>query len=415
MKEGKTLEFKGDITNTFLKTVSAFANYDGGKIIFGIADNGEVIGFENPTQTCLNIENRINDGIHPQPNYKLEIVPDEKLIVLEIEAGIHKPYMYKSKAYRRNDTSTIEVDDTELVRLILDGQNLNYEELPAEQQTLTFRILEDKIREEIGIESPNKDILKTLNLYNEIDGYNKAGELLADKNSFPGIDIAKFGKDISVIVKRATFEKESVLIELEKAVQLYKDYYQYEEIQGMNRKKIELVPEKAFREAVANAIIHRTWDMKSHIRILMFDDKIKITSPGGLPFGISNEEYINGGLSILRNPILSNVFFRLHIVETLGTGIIRIKEAYQNSNKKPVFEVNENTIKVTLPVISDVNLKDDEELVYNTLSKTTAKSISEIMENIPFSRSKTASILKELASQNYVTVVGRGRGTKYKL
>lgn len=155
--------------------------------------------------------------------------------------------------------------------------------------------------------------------------------------------------------------------------------------------------------------------MKSHIRVLVFDNKIEITSPEGLPFGISNEEYVSRGLSILRNPILSNVFFRLHIVETLGTGIVRIKEAYQNSYKKTVFEVNENAIKVTLPVISDVNLNDDETLIYNNLSKITAKSISEIMENISFSRSKTASILKELVSQNYVIVVGMGRGTKYTL
>lgn len=415
MKENKNLEFKVDVSGNFLKTVSAFANYEGGKILFGIADNGEIIGLANPEQACMDIENKINDTIRPQPDYNMEISPEEKIVVLKIEPGRNKPYMYKSKAYRRNDTATIEVDEVELVRLILAGKNMDYEELPANNQSLSFNTLEEKIKDEIGIEVLNKDILKTLNLYNDIDGYNHAAELLADQNNYPGIDIAKFGEGVNLILKRVTFERESILSSFEKAVLLYRDYYQMEEIRGMNREKIEVIPEEAFREAVANAIIHRTWDVKSHIRILMFEDRIEITSPGGLPFGISEREYIKGRLSVLRNPILSNVFLRLHLAEALGTGIIRIKEAYHNSVKKPVFEVNENTIKITLPVFSDINLSDDELLVYKALSKVKAKSISEIVEKVPFSRSKTASILKELVSQNYVTVVGRGRGTKYKI
>ncbi len=77
-------------------------------------------------------------------------------------------------------------------------------------------------------------VLKTLNLYSDREGYKHAAELLADENTFPGIDIARFGEDISIILKRATFEHESVLAELEKAVEIYRDYYQYEEIRGMD-------------------------------------------------------------------------------------------------------------------------------------------------------------------------------------
>ena len=415
MKETKKLEFKSDITNTFLKTVSAFANYEGGQIRFGVADNGEVIGLKDPVQSCLDIENKINDTIRPQPQYELVVQESDKTVTLIVEAGRNKPYTYKSKAYRRNDTATIEVDELELTRLILQGKNINYEELPADNQELSFKILEKRAKQEIGIKSLNKDVLKTLNLYSDSDGYKQAAALLADENEFPGIDIARFGESISIILKRVTFEHESVLEELEKAVRIYRDYYQYEEIQGIERKKVEKIPEKAFRETIANALIHRTWDVNAHIRVMMFDDRIEISSPGGLPTGISEEEYLKGNVSILRNPILGNVFYRLHIVEILGTGIVRIREAYKYSDKKPVFEIFDNSIKVILPVIGNADLTEDEKVVYEVLSKTMPKSISEITDMTPFGKSKVTTLLKRLARKNYVSVTGNGRGTKYKL
>ena len=415
MKETKKLEFKSDITNTFLKTVSAFANYEGGQIRFGVADDGEVIGLKDPVQSCLDIENKINDTIRPQPQYELVVQESDKTVILTVEAGRNKPYTYKSKAYRRNDTATIEVDELELTRLILQGKNINYEELPADNQELSFKILEKRAKQEIGIKSLNKDVLKTLNLYSDSDGYKQAAALLADENEFPGIDIARFGESISIILKRVTFEHESVLEELEKAVRIYRDYYQYEEIQGIERKKVEKIPEEAFRETIANALIHRTWDVNAQIRVMMFDDRIEISSPGGLPTGISEEEYLKGNVSILRNPILGNVFYRLHIVEILGTGILRIQEAYKYSDKKPIFEIFDNSIKVILPVIGNSDLTEDEKVVYEVLSKTMPKSISEITDMTPFGKSKVTTLLKSLARKNYVSVTGNGRGTKYKL
>ena len=415
MKETKKLEFKSDITNTFLKTVSAFANYEGGQIKFGVADDGKVIGLKEPVQSCLDIENKINDTIRPQPQYELVVQESDKTVILTVEAGRNKPYTYKSKAYRRNDTATIEVDELELTRLILQGKNINYEELPADNQELSFKILGKRAKQEIGIKSLNKDVLKTLNLYSDSDGYKQAAALLADENEFPGIDIARFGESISIILKRVTFEHESVLEELEKAVRIYRDYYQYEEIQGIERKKVEKIPEEAFRETIANALIHRTWDVNAQIRVMMFDDRIEISSPGGLPTGISEEEYLKGNVSVLRNPILGNVFYRLHIVEILGTGIVRIQEAYKYSDKKPVFEIFDNSIKVILPVIGNADLTEDEKVVYEVLSKTMPKSISEITDMTPFGKSKVTTLLKSLARKNYVSVTGNGRGTKYKL
>lgn len=90
--------------------------------------------------------------------------------------------------------------ELELARLVLQGKNVDYEELPAEDQELTFSFLEKKAKEETGIESLSRDVLKTLNLYSDAQGYNRAAELLADKNDYPGIDIVRFGVDINTIL-----------------------------------------------------------------------------------------------------------------------------------------------------------------------------------------------------------------------
>ncbi len=414
MRETRTIEFKEMITNTFLKTVSAFSNYDGGEIFFGIDDNGNIKELPDVKQACLDIENKINDNITPQPDYTLELQNNERTIKLTVKGGLQKPYLYKSKAYKRNDTATIETDTLELSRLILEGKNIRFEELPCEDQDLTFDTLCQKLKEYIQIETFNQDTLKTLNLYNSATGYNNAAGILADKNHFPGIDIVRFGENISVIHKRATFDHISILAGYEKVSEIFKDYYQYEEIQGAERKKAEKIPEAAFREAIANALIHRVWDVESQIKVSMFDDRIEIISPGGLPSGITEDEYLSGKLSVLRNRNLANVFYRLGFVEIFGTGITRIKQLYEEGLKQPNFEVSENTIKIVLPVFEkNLNLTEDERKVYKILSKTMLKSISEIAPYTPFGKSKTTQLLKELGKKGVVKIEGRGRGTKY--
>lgn len=414
MRETRTLEFKETITNTFLKTVSAFSNYDGGTIFFGVDDDGNIKGLPDVKQACLDIENKINDSITPQPDYTLEVQNNDQTIKLTVKSGLQKPYLYKSKAYKRNDTATIEVDTLEFSRLVLDGKNIRFEELPCKDQELSFEILHRKLKETVRIENFDKDTLKTLNLYDDVNGFNNAAGLLADKNHFPGIDIVKFGENISIIQKRSTFENISVLEVYEKAIDVFRDYYQYEVIQGADRKKMEKVPEAAFREAIANALIHRVWDVNSQIRVSMFDDRIEIVSPGGLPSGITEEEYLSGKLSVLRNRNLANVFYRLGFVEIFGTGITRIKQLYAESLIKPDFEVSENAIEIVLPIFEkNADLTENEIVIYKLLSKTMLKPISEVAPYVPFGKSKTIKLLKEMCQKGVIAVEGKGKGTKY--
>lgn len=416
MKENRTLEFKEEITNTFLKTVSAYANYDGGKVLFGVSDEGMIVGIDNPHQACLDIENKINDSITPQPDYTLSIQKENKVISLTVKGGINKPYLYKSKAYKRNDTATIEVDTLEFTRLVLEGKHMYYEELPSAMQELSFSTMEEYMKKVSGITEFDKDVMKTLNLYSDQNGFNNAAAILADKNEFPGIDIARFGENISIIQKRVTFDNMSIISAYEKTLEIYRDYYQYEKIEGAVRENVLMIPEAAFREAVANAMIHRLWDVKTQIRISMFNDKIEIVSPGGLPTGISENEYLSGRIPVLRNPILANVLYRLKLVEIFGTGILRILQSYDGNVKKPSFEISDNMIKVILPVLEiQPDLTADQQAVYKLLSSNMSKSISEIMPYVKFGKTKVTKILKSMAENGIVKIEGTGRGTKYRL
>ena len=414
MKESKELELKSTITNTFLKTVSAFSNYNTGKIIFGIDDNGKIIGLENIEELCLDLENKINDNISPKPDFRFIKDTKKNIITLIVEEGFNKPYLYKGKAYKRNDTSTVEVDRIEFNRLTLLGLNQYYEELKAKKQNLKFEVLTKELEEKLSLKNFSKDVLKTLNLYDDKIGYNNAAELFADSNTFSGIDIAKFGKNIDEILDRNLFVNISIISQFQKTLEVFNRYYKYEQILGSERIEKELIPEKAFRETIANALIHRTWDVNSNIRISMYEDKIEVSSPGGLPSGISEKEYLNGQIFQLRNPILANIFFRLKYIEMFGTGIRRINESYKDYAVKPDFEIFENSIKITLPIITTkLFLTTDEKIVMDILEKGAILSSGEILQMTEFKKDKLNRLLKKLIQKNYIDVIGNGRGTKY--
>lgn len=317
------------------------------------------------------------------------------------------------KAYQRNDSAIIEVNLIELNRLILEGQNMNFEDIPSKAQDLSFSVLEQKLKEMLNIKKFSLDVLKTLELYRDSTGYNNAAQLLADKNDFPGIDSVRFGDNINILLDRETFSNESILNQYDNILKKFRTYYEYEEIKGSLRKKTELIPEKAFREAIANALVHRTWDINTHINVAMYNDKIEISSPGGLPKGVSEEVYKNGGISIPRNPIIASIFFQLHLIERFGTGIRRINEAYRENEKKPIYTIFNDMIQITLPVLQEQNnLSDDENSVFSALKNSTL-STSDISKATQFSKSKVLSIIKKLVEQGYIEKKGSGRGTKY--
>lgn len=414
MKETSRLEFKESVSNTFLKTVSAYANYNGGVILFGVSDEGEEVGLTNPQKSCLDIENKINDSISPKPDYRLNVRAN-KVVTLEVFEGNYKPYLYKAKAYKRNDTSTIELDQIELRRFLLESANMYFEELPCGKDNLSFDILEEQLKKHLSIKRITDDSLRTLGFYDKNHKFNNAAALLSDDNDFYGVDIAKFGKNINEIYERVSITNVSLITQFEGAVLVYCKYYKYELIEGFERKTVHRVPEEAFREALANALIHRNWDIRANVKISMYDDKIVIDSPGGLPNGLTKEDYLLGTVSAIRNPIIANIFFRLGYIEKFGTGIMRIKNAYAKYLPKPEFVINEESVRVVLPVCTnDEKLTPDEREIIELLKIQGELTSTEIATITGKSKSSVLRNLKSLMEKNFVVSVGVSRATRYR-
>lgn len=416
-RETYNLEFKAKISDSFLKTVSAFANYNNGEIIFGVDDNGNSLNLGQLKEMALRIENKVNDHISPRPDFSISIDEDHQRIVLRVLKGDYRPYWFKNRAYMRRDASSLPIEDREeLKRLTLEGMQQSYEDLPSREQELSFKVLEHAFKQRLKIEKINTDILKTLGLYSEKKGYNLAADLVADTNSFIIMDIVKFGRNINEMMERVQIEHVSILSAYQQAIEMYRRYYQYELIDGAVRKKLERIPEDAFREAVANALVHRDWSLRTAIRVEMHDEYIQVASPGGLPSGISREEYINGQVSILRNEKIGSLFNRLGLIERFGTGIRRIRLLYSQAGRKPDFEVSQNVITVVLPLMVEKieGLSAAASELLQALPANTALSRKEIETLGGFDKSKTLRLLDELLSGNCVQRSGKGRGTRYR-
>ena len=413
VRESPTVEYKESVTPTFLKTVSAYANYGTGKIEFGVNDEGIAVGLADPVAECLRIENMINDSLDPTPRYSLE--PDEKhgTVILTVYEGQDKPYRSKGKAYRRNDSATVEVDRFEYGRLTLEGSNVTFDALTSACQDLSFRTLEHKCVEHLGISELTPDIMRTLRLLGK-DGYTNAAAILADKNDFPGIDCVRFGDTEDVILDRETATGLSAIEQVDRAVAMFVRYYRYERIEGMERVQTDRIPLEAFREAVANALVHRTWDVRANVQIALYDDRVVVTSPGPLPAGLTTEQYLYGQISVLRNPIVAEVFLKLDYIEKFGTGIARIRRAYRDSLSQPVFDVRGGMVAVTLPVIDAFEGSEEEVQVLKALSGGRILLRGEIEQQTGLSRARTLAALESLLNRNSIVRRGTGRATKYE-
>ena len=414
MRETATLEFKQQLSKSYLKTVSAYANYGTGKIIFGIADDGTPVGLADPQDTCLRIEHAINDSIDPVPRFELAIEGDTRTVTLTVHEGPDKPYLSSGRAYRRTDTSTVEVSRLEYGRLVLTGEHVSFDALVAKEQDLAFGHLEKELASKLGLKPLDQNSLISLELMTPSGEYCNAAALLADSNHFPGIDIARFGESINIINARHTFEHMSVLEQMQRTLEVFDTYYAYEEIVGFERIAKTLVPREAFREAIANALVHRCWDVRANIKVGMFADRIEITSPGGLPAGITEELYLAGGPSVARNPILANVFFRLGHIERFGTGIPRILDEYAHETVSPSFALRDSSITVMRPVTVLENVTLDEEAILAVLAKGSALTRSQISEKTQLSKSKAIRTLNALVEKGLVTKVGEGRSVRYE-
>lgn len=195
---------------------------------------------------------------------------------------------------------------------------------------------------------------------------------------------------------------------------MFARYYRFERIEGMERVQTDRISLEAFREAVANALVHRTWDVRANVQIALYDDRVVVTSPGSLPAGLTTEQYLYGQISVLRNPIVAEVFLKLDYIEKFGTGIARIRRAYRDSINQPIFDVRGGMVAVTLPATDAFEGSEEEIRVLNALSGGRIMSRSEIEKQTGLSRMRTLAALESLLERNAIVRQGTGRATKYE-
>lgn len=413
-QESNNIELKEQITDTFLKTVCAFANEDGGKIIFGVNDSGKIVGIKNINEEYPKIERKIFDSISPIPYFSLEIDHAINTIAVNVEPGDEKPYFLKHKTYIRRNTSTILADAASQKRMIMEAKGIGFEEIPLKYEFFNFEYLKNIVQKSIGVNDVDKDFLKTCGLIGKDGNFNNAARLFSDENDLSAIDVVKYDEVNEKFSLRKSFSKCCILKQVESTLDIFEDVYSYEKIVGIKRLKFYDIPVKAFREALINAVIHRDFEIKSQIKVTFFDDRIEIMSPGVLPKDISKKEFLNSFVSVPRNYIICSMFRRLGYIERMGYGISLIKRAYRDSAVKPRFEFLDNFINVILPLIrDDINFNNDEKAILNTLKYSKALSSSEIAALTKISKTKVVGICNMLCNRNIINKIGTGRGTKY--
>lgn len=431
--ETKFIEYKLKYSKTLLKAVSAFANYHDGYVVIGIDDNGIVIGVDNSEATRLTLENAINDAIEPKPYYEIstESIKGKNVVVLKVYKGDHTPYTFNNNTYTRMDTSSVQVDRRGYQELILLGQNQSFETLSIHQEELTFDILSKEFKEKLKVSELSKDLLITLGLL--VNGkYNNGAALLSDKNPIKASTmqlVAYQDNTVKRIRDRQTLENMSILTQYKHCIDFYRKHINVSElIEGPYRETIEEVPIVAYREAIANLIVHRDYMRNVDAKVEVYSDRVEILSPGGLPIGVTEEDYLDGRISIPRNRILADIFLRLKIIEKLATGIKRIKEYYQDYDVKPIFRVTENVIIVVLPKVNVggmdnekyfetilEGLNDHEQRIFKLLKQDGAKTRKEIELKLNLKKTQTSDLLRNMRNQDLVVQIGSGRSTRYTL
>ena len=422
--EGSSVDYKEALETkkprSWLKSISAFANSFGGHIVFGVRDNPrEVCGLDNPQEVISKITELIKARIDPTPRYQLHaFAEDDKICIdLEIQNGPAYPYYYRFEgvcvAYIRNGDQSEEVSRQQLSALILKGMNKTFDALPSPYHmgdvsfTLLAATFKNALKEDFH---PDKDLFSTT-LVTEDGQVTNGGLLLCDQGVLPQSRIFCTrwkGTHKGNIDADALDDKEYQGASLISLLQNAEDFIRNNSknpwsIRGMTREERSDYPYKAVREVLVNALIHRDYQvLGSEIHIEMFDDRMEISSPGGMANGRRIQDMdLRHIPSMRRNQVISDVFSRLHYMERRGSGIDRIMTSYAECAQKPVFYSDSTFFLVTLPnrsVAAPAQLSMESENVETSTQnmETTAQNVETSPQNEETLRQLRSKAIKEL-------------------
>ena len=407
--ETDKVELKEKISDSLPKEIESFLNSDGGVIYIGIDDNGNVIGIDNLDVTLRRISDIISDQIEPNAidcvRPEVEFIDNKSIIKINIKKGYASLYCIKKYGFSSNGChyrvgTTCKSMTLEMIKQKFEYSLSNVDMMVRREsyyQNMAFTKFKMLLLEN-GYHLDENTFEKNFKLRTNDGAYNYLAELLSDENSLQFI-FAKFkGKTKATFSERSDYGNQCIILAYERM----KDRLKLENIcmtitNPRPRKDIYLYDIDAVNEALVNAIIHNDYRITDP-QVAFFDDRLEILSHGGLPNGLTKDEFFKG-VSKPRNEQLMEIFSRLGIVEHTGHGIPVIVEKYG----KDIFEISDSFIRISIPfnkkvllnhgaisgAISGVNrsnLDEREQLVLNEIEKKqflTAKSISELL-NIPF-------------------------------
>lgn len=378
--ESANMEFKVEIpkkSEKYIKTVVAFANTSGGKIIIGIDDSTyDIVGVDRNAVFKLmdSITNAISDMCCPQifPNIGIDTIDGKCVIVIEIYPGANRPYYIKELGkekgiYIRVAGTSRPADEAIAKDLELQGLNKSFDEIiyveEKYDEQLALQLCADikRYMVEAAVSESDRKRVKDVTVQNlvnwgvlkEIEGtlFPTNAFIMLTKNTFPFIKIqcALFkGVERVNFIDKKDFDG-PLYEQIEGAYEFVLKHINLgAEISGLVRKDIYEIPPEAIREAIVNASTHRNLIDHACVQVAVYDDRVEITSPGMLYGGLTIEQIKEGG-SKIRNRCIAEVFCRMHIIESWGTGIKRIVSSCREYGlKEPEFLEIGDSFRVNL-------------------------------------------------------------------
>ena len=372
--EATKLDYKADLETekpkSWLKSVSAFANTNGGHIIFGVENQShEVHGLSDAQATASKIAELIATRISPAPRYELSQVFSDSsanpCIDVFIQSGPYYPYYYvherTREVYVRHGDRSELASDSELSNLVLKGRNTTFDALPSHYKLsdVSFTLLAATYKKESGDDLFLPRDLESFGLVTSDGMVTNAGLLLCDQGYLRQSKIVCTrwkGKEKGSIDGDALDDQEYSELSLISLLNNTEAFIRNNSkspwtIRGMRREEKSDYPYRAVREVLVNAMIHRDYQLiGTEVHVDMFDDRMEIVSPGGMLNGSRIQDLdLRHIPSIRRNEIVSDVFDRLNFMDRRGSGIGRILNAYTGFSEQPVFYSNEYFFSVVLP------------------------------------------------------------------
>jgi ATP-dependent DNA helicase RecG len=352
--EGFTLEFKRSVSDNLGREICAFANTTGGKILIGVEDNGHIVGIKNVNKLKSRIQNIVR-SIDPPLSVDI-IVFEDTVLVVDVPEQRGKPFSYAGKFYIREGATSQQLNRSEIREFFFKEGAIKFDEMKNDWFDLKKDIHDDNYstfcrRANLPIDMDKSQVLENLHLIK--NGYmtNAGAWLLARDilkfNSSGNLSCALFmGTTKTRIIDRKDFN-EDVYSNYQNAVNYLLNKLNTEFIiKALGREERLELPEEALREAVVNAVAHRDYRSTANVQIYIFQDRVEIVSPGGLPAGMTRE--LLGQKSIPRNPLLFGILYRMNAVEHVGSGIKRIRQACKDYQvNEPVFEIDDYWFTLT--------------------------------------------------------------------